>query len=435
MKRIFFLLLVAVNLHCFSQDINYAHSVIDTLSSPFMHGRGYTFDGDRMAAKFIASELQNAHIQHFNDSYFQKFYIYTNVFPDEMSVIINNKKLIPGIDFIVDAHSCPVNGTFKVEILDKNILSNHKKYQKFKNSDHSKNFILVDTTDLNDKSFNNEYQKIVSHNTLKAKGIINRSNHLVFIPSQQQNSFAHIIIADTILPKKIKKITVNIDAIYERNYQTSNVIGYIKGEVDTFIVLTAHLDHLGTMGKNVFFPGAHDNASGCAMVLNLAKYYSMRKCKPHYGLVFMFFSGEELGLLGSRFYTEHPLFPLSKIKFLINLDLMGSGDEGVQIVNSTIYKNQYDIMLKINEKYKLLPQIKKRGPAANSDHYFFYVKGVPSFFIYSLGKYKQYHNVFDNRENIPLSGYEQMFKLFRYFIDELNSQTQTPDNQQDKLPK
>jgi Zn-dependent M28 family amino/carboxypeptidase len=119
----------------------------------------------------------------------------------------------------------------------------------------------------------------------------------------------------------------------------------IKGEVDTFIVLTAHLDHLGTMGKNVFFPGAHDNASGCAMVLNLAKYYSMRKCKPHYGLVFMFFSGEELGLLGSRFYTEHPLFPLSKIKFLINLDLMGSGDEGVQIVNSTIYKKQYNIIL------------------------------------------------------------------------------------------
>ncbi len=422
MKRLIFVFWVALNLQIFAQDVQYAHQVIDTLSSPFLHGRGYTFEADKIAAKYIAGQLEKFNVLPCGKSYFQEFNLSTNVFPDKMEVAINQDSLTPGIDFIVDAHSCSVHGTFKVEVLDKEILLNKRKYLKFKSLNHSKSFIFLDTNGLNDKNFKTEYEKIVNGNTLKAKGIITTTKRLVYIPAQNQYNFVHIILIDSILPKKIKNISVDIDAKYEQNYRTQNVIGYIPGEVDTFIVVTAHLDHLGTMGKDVCFPGAHDNASGCAMVLNLAKYYSNRKCKPHYGLVFMFFSGEELGLLGSRYYTEHPLFPLSKIKFLLNLDLMGSGDEGVQIVNSTIFKKEYQMMLDINKKYELLPQIKKRGAAANSDHYFFYVKGVPSFFVYSLGKYKEYHNVFDNRDNIPLSGYEPMFKLFRYFIDEMNNE-------------
>ena len=76
------------------------------------------------------------------------------------------------------------------------------------------------------------------------------------------------------------------------------------------------------MGKDTFFPGANDNASGVSMLLNLAKYY---KAHPaNYSIAFIFFSGEEAGLLGSKYYSEHPIFPLSKIKFLVNLVLLGT---------------------------------------------------------------------------------------------------------------
>lgn len=400
----------------FSQDIKYAHYVIDTLSSPALHGRGYTFNADKMASEFIANELIKFKIAPFNVSYFQDFLINTNVFPDKMFVAINNHELKAGEDYLIDSRSKSIDGKFKIVTLDKNIISNTKKYEKFKKKDYSKVFLFVDTTGLNDKSFKAEYEKIVYSNMLKAGGIISLVEKLVHVPARSQVDYVRIIVKKSAMISKPKNIKIDENAKFLFRYKTRNVCGFIKGEVDTFLVLTAHLDHLGTMGKDVFFPGAHDNASGCAMVLNLAKDFSQLETKPHYGLVFIFFSGEELGLLGSKYFVDHPLIPLEKIKFLINLDLMGSGDEGVQIVNSTIFVNEYNKMLEINDKYKLLPAVKKRGPAANSDHYFFYEKGVPSFFIYSLGKYKEYHNVYDTRENIPLSGYENMFSLFKYFL-------------------
>lgn len=400
----------------FSQDIKYAHYITDTLSSPEMHGRGYTFNADKMASEFIANELIKFKIAPFNVSYFQDFLINTNVFPDKMFFAINNYELKAGVDYIIDSKSKSINGTFKIIILDKNTISNTEKYQKFKQKDFSKVFLFVDTVGLNDKSFKPEYEKIIYSNMLKALGIISLSEKLVYVPSQLQADYVRIIVKQSAMISKPKKIIIDENAKYLFRYKTRNVCGFIKGEVDTFIVLSAHYDHLGTMGKDVFFPGAHDNASGCAMVLNLAKDFSQLETKPHYGIVLLFFSGEELGLLGSKYFVDHPLIPLESIKFLINIDMMGSGDEGVQIVNSTIFVNEYNKMLEINDKYKLLPEIKKRGAAANSDHYFFYQKGVPSFFIYSLGKYSEYHNVSDTRENIPFAGYENMFSLFKYFL-------------------
>lgn len=147
------------------------------------------------------------------------------------------------------------------------------------------------------------------------------------------------------------------------------------------------------------------------MVLALAKYFSKREYTSKYSIAFIFFSGEELGLLGSKYYTENPLFELSKIKYLFNLDMVGSGDKGIQIVNSSLYLDVYEILNTINSEKNYLPQIKRRGAAANSDHYFFHAKGVKSFFIYTLGEYKEYHNVYDNSENLPLNKFVELMNL------------------------
>lgn len=418
MKKILFLFLF-LPFVTFSQDIKYAHYVIDTLASPSMFGRGYAHKGDFLAAQFIASELEKNFIQKKGKSYFQDFKLNTNIFPARMSVIIDEKEYIPGVDYLVNANSSPAQGEYKITLLNSETIKDEKKYTKFKSKDLSKTFVIVDTSGLNNPDFKDKYFEIIDENTLNAKGIITFADKLTYVPGRYQNDFAHIIFLRSSFPEKYKRINVMIDAQNLFQYKTQNVFGFIEGDVDTFIVFTAHYDHLGTMGKKTFFPGAHDNASGCAMVLNLAKEFSQRKTRPHYSLAFIFFSGEELGLFGSKYFVDNPLIPLKKIKFLINLDLMGSGDEGVQIVNSTVFVREYKLMLSINEKYNLLPKIKKRGPAANSDHYFFYKAGVPSFFVYSLGKYKEYHNINDSRENIPLSGYNGMFKLFLHFADEL----------------
>ena len=217
--------------------------------------------------------------------------------------------------------------------------------------------------------------------------------------------------------------TISVDIVNKliKKFPTQNIIGYIKGNVqpDSFIVFTAHYDHLGIMGS-IYFPGANDNASGVAMLLSLANYYSQHKDSLRYSIAFMAFSGEEVDLLGSKYYNENPLFPLANIRFLVNMDIMGTGDEGITVVNGTIYKAAFNDLVKINDAGHLLKLVKPRGETANSDHYFFYKNHVPSIFIYTMGGIKAYHDIYDRRETLPLTDFDEVFKLLRQFTDDIN---------------
>ena len=216
-----------------------------------------------------------------------------------------------------------------------------------------------------------------------------------------------------------KIIEVKIDQEFLPTYTSQNVIGKITGTTspDSILVFSAHYDHLGRMGKDVYFPGANDNASGVAMLLNLAEHY--KKNAPEKTIVFMAFGAEESGLLGSKYYSENPLFPLKNINFLINLDLMGTGIDGIQVVNGSVFQSQFDKLVAINTKKNYLPQIKIRGKAANSDHYWFSEKGVPAFFIYTLGGIKAYHDIDDKATTLPLTEFEDCFRLLTLFVSEL----------------
>ena len=202
-----------------------------------------------------------------------------------------------------------------------------------------------------------------------------------------------------------------------KQYQSQNVIGYVKGKCPgKKIVISAHYDHLGMMGEAVF-TGANDNASGVAMLLYLAKYFTENK--PKHDVVFIAFAGEEAGLLGSKYYTEHPLFPLKKIKLLINCDLAGTGDEGITVVNGTVYEKEFKKLAQINVEKEYLKKIKVRGRAANSDHYWFSQKGVPAIFIYTLGGITAYHDVYDKAETLPLTAFADYAHLLIDFINQL----------------
>ena len=203
-----------------------------------------------------------------------------------------------------------------------------------------------------------------------------------------------------------------------KNYETQNVVGYIPGteQPDSFMLFSAHYDHLGQMGDGTFFPGANDNASGITMLLTLAKYFNSHPQK--YSICFIAFSVEELGLLGSKFYTEHPLFPLSQIKFLVNMDIVGTGDEGIKVVNGAVLSTDFNKLVSLNDSLHLLKSVQPRGKAANSDHYFFFEKGVSSFFIYTLGGISAYHDVFDKAATLPLTEFDDLAKLLIAFAEE-----------------
>ena len=217
-------------------------------------------------------------------------------------------------------------------------------------------------------------------------------------------------------PQQAKKIGIGMENRYLESCKTQNTGGVIPGLTGSCIVFSAHYDHLGRMGKRAFFPGANDNASGVSLLLDLARHFSSADEKPYYSVVFLFFSAEEVGLLGSKYYTEFPAFPLEKIKCLINLDLVGTGDDGIKVVNGSVYPEIFNPLDSLNRKNSYLEKVSSRGAAANSDHYFFHENGVPSVFIYTLGGIAEYHNIYDIAETLPLTGYKGLFRLLDGFV-------------------
>ncbi|MEP7166334.1 MAG: M28 family peptidase [Ferruginibacter sp.] len=383
MKPIIF----ALTFFCFSglsaQDLAFGRKMVDTLTSPYFWGRGYTNDGMSKAADFLQSQFRSYGLEPMNGrSYFQEFSYPINTFPGKMQAMINGKELVPGIDFIVG----PESKTIKAEGSgfrrgkDKDSLL-------FYNSDENFVIELADKLTMDLSSEIAEYGKI----TVDRKSING-------------------------LPVNFK---VNIENKFLKNFKTNNICAFIKGTAksDSFIFITAHYDHLGGLGKDTYFPGANDNASGVSLLMNLAHYYAVNP--QRYSIAFILFAGEEPGLLGSKYFTENPLVPLKRIRFLINTDLAGTGEEGITVVNATEFPKEFAMMNAVNDEGKFLVKINSRGKAANSDHYFFTEMGVPSFFFYTLGGIKAYHDVFDKAGTLPLNEHEDLFKLIIKFDQKL----------------
>jgi len=364
-----------------AQDTVYARQVIKKLCSKECFGRGYLNNGLDVAAKYISSELKKMKAEPlFATGYHQWFDFNVNTFPGKMSVKINNRNVEPGTDFIVSPESAGIKGKFKLVQKDS-------------------------VTWIAEKS--------------PVPLVINLKRKLTFSVATEAADYCAIELLNKNNYKDIQTIELNIENKVLTKYINKNICAFIPGtdKKDTLIVFTAHYDHLGGMGKKVFFPGANDNASGVSMLLNLVKHY--RKNLPKYKTLFIFFAGEEAGLIGSRYFVENKTIDLTKVKFLINLDLLGTGNDGIMVVNATEFKPQFGKMLSVNSEKQLVKEIKQRGKARNSDHYWFSEKGVPCFFIYTLGGIKAYHDVYDVAKTLPLSDYVDVFKLLTSFVERL----------------
>ncbi|MBA2610342.1 MAG: M28 family peptidase [Bacteroidetes bacterium] len=364
-----------------AQDTTYARGVIKFLTSKKCFGRGYLNNGLDVAAKYIASELKANKAQpFFPTGYFQWFDFNVNTFPNKVNVKINNKFLKPGIDYIISPESGTVKGKYTVLKKD------------------SVTYIA---------------------NNMALPISVKIKKKLTYSVATHSVVGCTIDLLSESAPENISNIEVNIESKVLTKYINKNICAFIPGKInnDTVMVFSAHYDHLGGMGKATFFPGANDNASGVSVLLNLVKYY--QKNPPKYKTVFIFFAGEEAGLIGSHYFVDSKVLDLTKIKFLVNLDLLGTGDEGIMVVNGYTFEKQFNLLDKINKEKNFIKEIKKRGKASNSDHYWFSEAGVPCFFIYTMGGIKAYHDVFDIAKTLPLTDYVDVFKLITEFAEKL----------------
>ena len=206
--------------------------------------------------------------------------------------------------------------------------------------------------------------------------------------------------------------------IVRAGYRSQNVCGYIPGETDTMIVFTAHYEHLGMNGDTIFY-GAHDNASGTAAVMDLARMMNLQR--GHYTYVFLLFGGEESGLIGSSYFVDNPLIRLSKVKLLINIDLFCGGEEGLMVVNANASETApyVDKLQQINDLHGFAAKIARRDNARNSDHYWF-TSECPAIFIYTLGgPFGGYHSPTDTCDGCGLANYNNFISLIRAFLEQL----------------
>ncbi len=403
------------------QDTAYVRDIISKLASPEMHGRGYEFEGDKIAANYLAVEAEKAGLSMYGESWFQPYTMSANTHPGKLELKVDGKALIPGVDFLVAASSPRCRGSYKLAWINKKVVEHEQALENMLGNDLSDYILIIDTVGIHNEFVLELIKFIIEEKPTRAKAVIQVvDGNLTYRPSTIKKKFPSILVKRGAITVENKTVNLRIKAKFKKKYQTQNVIGHLLGKVDTSIVFTAHYDHLGRMGKATYFPGANDNASGSAMLLNMAKELA-RKGNNHYSYTFIWFSGEEAGILGSKHYAENPVYPLSKIKYLFNLDMVGSGDKGIKIVNGGVFTDTFDRIKLINDKQSYLATVAARGAAANSDHYFFYEKGVRAFFIYTMGEYKEYHNIYDREDRVPLSGYNGFFKLMRDFIEEVEA--------------
>ncbi len=236
-----------------------------------------------------------------------------------------------------------------------------------------------------------------------------------------ENELEDLREGDKFKPIKVKsKIELRLDK-ESKSLEGSNVLAVIEGSDEKlkkeFVFVTAHYDHLGSPDSTVIYYGADDNASGTAGVIEIAKAFAEAKKKgagPKRTVVCMLVSGEEKGLLGSKYYTEFPLFPLDKTVVDINIDMIGRVDQPhaenpnyIYVIGSDrISTHLHDINELVNSEhtkleldYKFNAKDDPNRYYERSDHYNFAEKGIPSIFYFN-GTHPDYHRPTDTPDKL-----------------------------------
>ena len=224
---------------------------------------------------------------------------------------------------------------------------------------------------------------------------------------------------------------------------TQNVYAVLQGNDSALgqeiVVVGAHMDHIGygpSMSRKPnareVHPGADDNASGTVALLQLARACSLLKGQNKRTIVFQAYSAEEMGLIGSRFYCDNPLYPeqnpdIKKHVFMLNMDMIGYLGKGYHFTGFSQGDSSFDIALiitQLNKKYDFAKTITSRG-SGGSDHASFYNKKVPIAFLHT-GGHSNYHTPNDTPDKINYEGLEQIARYAFEFIWTVANAEETP---------
>jgi hypothetical protein len=391
-----------------------ARAWLDTLTSPAFHGRGYVQDGDARAAEWIAAQFARFGLMPVKADYYQPFQFNVNSFPDTLSVAIDGRRLAPGSEFLVDPESGSVQGTYAIAHIGPGDLGAPERRRMTMGVLTGKAACVQWPATRNADSLRlfRQWER-----DLMARGpVLKRVEKLTWSVAQDAEPFPLIEVAGDALTDSSASVTLRVANKLLARRPARNVMGMVKGKGRKWMVIGAHYDHLGRMGPDALFPGANDNASGTAMLLSLAEHFAAKGKAPRHNLLFVAFAGEEAGLVGSEWCAVDRPIDWRQVRMMVNLDILGTGDDGIMVVNATEQPKAYDRLVAINGAKGYLKEVKARGPACNSDHCPFVRRGVPAIYIYTLGGIGHYHDIQDRAETLPLTEFADLHALLRDFI-------------------
>jgi len=403
MKKIVVIVLsVALGYCAQAQNLPRYQQIVKELSSAEYQGRGYAKDGVLKAGRYIEKELAKTGAE----ITLQPFSIDVNTFPGQMKMSVDGRKLIPGSDFVLREYSPGAHGTYGLYYIDTLNFNSEKIFEDLAKPENAGAFVVCDFWFT--YKHRDVFSKLQKDGECPNGGLI----YTWDTPLKFYKAYANKVVAKPIIwvsadfPKDAKSVCLNIDNEFLKDYESNNIIAKIPGRRhDSCFVFTAHYDHLGNLGRKVWYPGANDNASGTAAVITLAEWYSEHQ--PEYDMYFVAFSGEDTGLNGSTYMTEHPLFPLESIKYLFNLDMIGDNNPVQYVEVSDAGLAGFALLEKINAEKSYYKGFNRGKLAGNSDHYPFAVKGVPCILFENEegDNFKYYHTAQDNWENAVFDSY------------------------------
>ena len=405
---------------------------INYLADDKLEGRRTGSNGEKLAYEYIIDEFKKAGLsaKGNNGTYLQEFEVNDGRFINPSSHLIIN-----GSDFELNKEFfplplCPNKSLEAIAALA--LQENGEPW-------------FYDIKELLEENKNNPHFDLIDAIKTKALEVMKKGATALFIfnsssindelkfepkSKMEATEISVVYVTKTAKEKYLKDETATLDIklkilVEEKKRYGHNVIGFIDNNAANTIIVGAHYDHLGygedhnslfTGSTPEIHNGADDNASGTAAVIELSKQLKASKFKNN-NYLFISFSGEELGLFGSKYFTEHPAIDLSTVNYMINLDMVGRLNDSTHGISIGGYGTSpaWGEELQATDKYFTIKfDSSGTGP---SDHTSFYRKNIPVLFFFT-GLHSDYHKPSDDADKINYTGELQVLKYIYHLIEE-----------------
>jgi aminopeptidase YwaD len=422
---------------------------ITYLASDKLEGRGTGAPGEVLSAEYIAKYFKKCGLKPHGDNgtYIQEFNITTlRLAGSKTALLWNGQPRALFAEFFPISYSAN-NGTAKGELVEVGygIVADKLGRNDYKGKNVKGNIVAIN---LGSPDGIHPHSKFVAWHGIQIRVdlaikqgasavMFYRSDAKVAEPDGELSlvmrpSSIPVVFINAVLDKfeVAGQVDLTIDVITDVEYG-HNVVGFKDNGAKTTVVIGAHHDHLGrgeisgslSTESNAIHNGADDNASGTSALFEIARVLDRKKSwNSENNYLFIAFSGEEMGLLGSKYYVNYPSIDLATINYMFNMDMVGRLD-------STLVINGVGTSSAFNRALESFPKSAERiakikttpGGMGASDHTSFYLKGIPVLHFFT-GQHKEYHKPEDDIELLNLEGELFVIQGMLYMIKELNEQ-------------